>query len=599
MIQLTIVLPLFFWDSDCILDTYYSIRIEIKSTFSIQYTDHTQMKLLYIILTIALSNQSFSLENKEVKKPKFGGTYQRILTNLPETFDPAFVTDSDSSEVIAQLYSRLFRMSKDLSASPDIVKSWEISEDQKVYTFYLREKIRFHTVLGDSFNTNSFTTKNKGRELKAQDVKFTFERVLSPKTNSPHMSTLLSGILGVQEFQANKTTHVSGIKVIEDHVLEIKLITPTPSFLMELSSHALSIVAQEDIIANKNQLHLNPVGTGPFILESFSPKKDLIIRANLDYFKGRPYLDAIRFQFRLNRNLNRFELFEAKKLHHINSVPRKKKDTIESGLYTFSEKPSLQIQYIAFNVNKKPFDQAKVRQAFNYAVNKDVIVKYVLNNRGLSANSPLPPGILGHMKDYNPYDFNPKKAKKLLLDAGYSFDEKGLVSDFPVVELYVTGRKGSTNNVGRMVQSNLLDIGIEVKLILQGWNKHFRSISDGNAAFFTMGWILDYADADNVLRYNFTCDNIENDNNSSRYCNPQVDKLIQSARTTANAKTRSDYYADAQKLLMKDSPWICLYFPTTYILAHKFVKGIQLSSFGESEFNYHNIWLDLEQKPIK
>ena len=146
-----------------------------------------------------------------------------------------------------------------------------------------------------------------------------------------------------------------------------------------------------------------------------------------------------------------------------------------------------------------------------------------------------------------------------------------------------------------MVQSNLLDIGIEVKLVLQRWNKHFRSITNEKAAFFAMGWALDYADADNVLRYNLTCDNIENDNNSSRYCNPKVDKLITSARITNNAKVRSDYYAEAQKLLMKDAPWICLYFPTTYILAHQFVKGIQQSSFGESEFNYHNIWLDLDK----
>lgn len=554
------------------------------------------MKLIYIILIILLSNQAFCLEKQESQKPKFGGTYQRILTNLPETFDPAFVTDSDSSEVIAQLYSRLFRMSTDLTASPDIVKSWEISENQKVYTFYLREKIRFHTVLGDSFNTNSYTTKNRGRELKAQDVKFTFERVLNPKTNSPHKSTLLSGIVGVPEFQNNQATHVKGIKVLDEHILEIQLMSPTPSFLMELSSHALSIVAQEDIIANKNQLHLNPVGTGPFILEKFTPKKDLIIRANLDYFKGRPYLDSIRFRFSRDTNLNAYELFEEKELHHVNSIPRKEiKEAIKSSDYTFFEKPSLQIQYLAFNVNKKPFDQVKVRQAFNYAINKDVIVKYILNNRGFTANSPLPPGILGHMRDYNPYEFNPKKAKKLLLDAGYSFDEKGLVSDFPVVELYVTGRKGSTNNIGRMVQSNLLDIGIEIKLVLQNWNKHFRSIANEETAFFTMGWILDYADADNVLRYNFTCNNIENDNNSSRYCNPKVDQLIYDARTTNNAKIRNEHYAEAQKLLMNDAPWICLYFPTTYILSHQFVKGIQLSSFGESEFNYHNIWLDIDR----
>ncbi|MCO4783456.1 MAG: hypothetical protein KC646_14110 [Candidatus Cloacimonetes bacterium] len=554
------------------------------------------MKLTYIILTILLSIQAYCLEGETNKKPKFGGTYQRILTNLPETFDPAFVTDSDSSEVIAQLYSRLFRMGQDLSASPDIVKSWEISEDQKTYTFYLREKIRFHTVLGDSFNTNSYTTKNRGRELKAQDVKFSLERVLNPKTNSPHKSTLLSGVVGVKEFQNHLATQVSGIKVLDEHILEIQLVAPSPSFLMELSSHALSIVAQEDIIANKNQLHANPVGTGPFILQSFDPKKDLIIRANLDYFKGRPYLDAIRFQFRRENNLNEFSLFQEKKLHHINSIPRKElKESIKSSEYSFFEKPSLQIQYLAFNVNQKPFDDVRVRQAFNYAINKDVIVKYVLNNRGFTANSPLPPGILGHMKDYNPYEFNPKKAKRLLLDCGFSFDEKGLVSDFPEVKLYVTGRKGSTNRIGRMVQSNLLDIGIEIQLVLQNWSNHFGSISKAEASFFTMGWILDYADADNVLRYNFTCNNIDNDNNSSRYCNPKVDKLIESARFTNNSKIRNEYYDQAQKLLMKDSPWICLYFPTTYILAHQFVQGIQLSSFGESEFNYHNIWLDLDK----
>ncbi|MCJ8344938.1 hypothetical protein MJH12_05315, partial [bacterium] len=129
------------------------------------------MKLITTILFFVLTSQNFT-QTKQTIKPKFGGTYQRLLSNLPETFDPAFVTDSDSSEIIAQLYSRLFRMGSDLKATPDIVRSWEISEDQKTYTFYLREKIRFHTILGDSFKNNSYATKNKGRELTAHDVKF-------------------------------------------------------------------------------------------------------------------------------------------------------------------------------------------------------------------------------------------------------------------------------------------------------------------------------------------------------------------------------------------------------------------------------------------
>ncbi|PCJ19294.1 MAG: hypothetical protein COB02_07860 [Candidatus Cloacimonadota bacterium] len=553
-----------------------------------------------LIFTFFILFSQIDANPKTNLKPTFGGTYERLISNLPETFDPAFVTDADSSEVVAQLYSRLFRMGTNLKASPDIVRSWEISDDQKTYTFYLREKIRFHTILGDNFDSGSYTTKNRGRELSAYDVKFSFERVLSPKTKSPHMSTLLSGVKGVKEFQNKNKTHIEGIKVDDENTLIIELNAPTPSFLMELSSHALSIVAKEDIQANKNQMHLHPVGTGPFILEGFDIQKDLTLRANLDYFKGRPYLDAIHFTFQREKRLNSFKMFQNKKLHHIANIPRKElKESIKSKDYSFYEKPSLEIQYLAFNIHKKPFNKVKVRQAFNFAVNKEIIVKYILNNRGFIANSPLPPGILGYNKDLNPYPFDQKKAKKLLLEAGYHFDENGLVIDFPEIKLYVTGRKGSTNIIGRTIQSNLLDIGIEIKLVLQNWSKHYQSVDTDEASFFTMGWILDYADADNVLRYNFTCNNIQNHNNASKYCNPNVDQLIESARFTNNPKHREKFYLNAQKKIMQDAPWICLYHPTTYILSQKNVHGIELSSFGESEFNYHNIWLSNDKKEKK
>ncbi len=532
-------------------------------------------------------NQLDEIKNQQgPTKPQFGGTYVRAILDDPTTMDPAFVTDTTAAEIVAQVYSRLFRMDSNQKPTPDLAKSYSVSSDEKIYTLSLKEKVRFHTI-----TEKSTLSANHGREVTSGDVKFSMERLLSPEMGSPHQE-LLGFIEGSDAYMDGSARGVSGIRILSKYRLEIHLKNPYSPFLAILTTPALSIVPREDALHYGKSFGQHPVGSGAFIFERYIAGEEVVLRANLDFHLGRPYLERIRFRI-VKSDLEQYELFRQGRIHHVTQIPAHKlKDSIKKGRYRFLETSSLETTYLGMNVNMEPFNQKLVRQALNFAVNKRLLVKYIKNNHGMVAKGPLPPEVPGYSHGVEPYPFQLAKARELLIRAGYSFDDRGMVTDFPELTLQ-TGLSEDARAAAAAVQANLADLGIHLRLKFVSLSDHYQSIDAGTAPFFSLGWIADYPDADNILWYNFHSRNAGL-SNSSRYANPEVDQLLEEARTIGNSEKRSAIYQQVESRIVEDAPWIFLYYPTTYFLMQPWVHGLENFAFGAAEVDYYHVWLSPE-----
>ena len=561
-------------------------------------------RLIYIVFAVVIGiglylfipNNHQSTIRPTVNQPRFGGTYKRALPGKPKTLDPAQCLDTTSSEVIGQIFSRLLRIDQDMQIQPDLASAYNISADKRIYSFTLKKKVRFHTI-----TQNGLLTANQGRELVASDVKYSFERLLNPENNSPNAS-LLNIIQGSDEFIKGKTDQVTGIKVINSHRLEIELKNPFSPFLWILATHSLSIVPWEDVKRWGSAFHEHPVGTGPFIYEkttkstsSESPFDGSIeLRSNLDFHRGRPYLDKLKFLFINQENLA-YSLFERHAFFHMDRIPPEHlRNALRNKSYRFQERTSLEISYLGMNLKIEPFDKKHVRKALNYAVNKDLIVRHILLNRGGLANGPLSPGISGYDTNrLKGYEYNMSKARMHFREAGYQFDIRGMIKNFPDLTLQIN-QSQLTRAIARVVQANLADLGIKLNLKSLPWSDHFQAIDRGESGFFSLGWVADYPDADNVLYNNFHTSSIESTYNSSRYTNRKVDNLLDQARQIGDESTRLDLYREAEAIVIEEAPWIFLHYPTTYVVSHPYVNGLNLSAFGSSETDYYQVWLSPE-----
>lgn len=529
----------------------------------------------------------------EVEQPRFGGIYKRALPGKPKTLDPAHCLDTTSSEVIGQIFSRLLRVDKDMRIQNDLASNVSISDDKRIYSFTIKPKVRFHTI-----TQNGLLTANQGREVRASDVKYSFERLLDPEIDSPNAS-LLSVVEGSDEFVAGKSNEISGIKIIDDYRLEIHLKNPFSPFLWILATHSLSIVPWEDVKRWGSAFHEHPVGSGPFIFEKITRvdavdnpfEGSIVLRSNLDFHRGRPYLDKLQFLF-ISKESHTYSLFEQHAFYHMDRIPPEHlRNALRKKIYSFHERTSLEISYLGMNLQIAPYNNVHVRKAFNYAINKDMIVRHILLNRGGLANGPLSPGISGYDTNrLKGYEYSINKAREHLSKAGYNFTPNGMIKDFPDITLQIN-QSALTKAIAQVVQANFADIGININLKSIPWSEHFQLIDKGESGFFSLGWVADYPDADNVLYNNFHSSSIISTYNSARYANKKVDELLDKARRIGDESTRIKLYREAEAIVIDEAPWVFLHYPTTYIVSQPYVRGLELSAFGSSETDYYQVWL--------
>jgi oligopeptide transport system substrate-binding protein len=500
---------------------------------------------------------------------KFGGAYRRALANNPTTLDPAFVSDIYSRTVVRQIVDGLVQFDAHLNPIPAIAEFWEASRDGLTWTFTLRRGVKFH----------------HGREVTAEDFVYSFTRLLDPKKPSPS-SEYFRRITGANDFMEGKEPTIRGLKVLDRYTLQIVLEEPFAPSLTVLGLANAAVVPREEVERLGDDFARAPVATGPFIFARWKPGHEIVLKVNKDHYEGRPFLDTIVFRIGgtfeeafaqlLAGNLEE-AMIPSGKTEEVLSDPRYRH-------YQLLRRPMLGLLYVAFNTQSKPFDDKRVRQAFNYAVNKEAIVREITQMGSLPANGTLPPGIPGHDPDLKGYYYNPTKAKRLLAEAGYPNG-----AGFPVVQLWAFSKAESTKAELAAYQEYLNELGVKVEIqFAPDWQVYKEMLQQGKLPMFRVAWYADIPDPDNFF---FPLLHSAGQSNYMFYRNPLVNQLLEEARQETDYAQRVKFYREAERIVMDDAPWITQHNHIFEYLYQPYVQGVEVSLLGDRWIPMNKIWL--------
>jgi peptide/nickel transport system substrate-binding protein/oligopeptide transport system substrate-binding protein len=513
-------------------------------------------------------------------EPEYGGVLMWRVINEPPAIDPAHANIVTSARG-ANLYCEPL---VDIDSSgenivPMLAESWEANEDSSVWTFHLRKGVKFQKT-----GYKGQPTANGGREMVASDVKFSFERLLREKSARAYF---LNMIEGYQEMFDEKADEWAGVQVVDDYTVRFNLSLPYAPFLAAVSYTSFYILPKEDVEKLGKDFGFQPVGTGPFILDDWQHDSKVVYKKNPDYWKkdaqGRqlPYLDGVELVVIPDNSVAFLELQKGN-LDVLPDVPNEFHEEITKNFGEhYQRRATLSTQYYGMLVTAKPFDDIRVRQAFNYAINREAINELVLNGTFISGKGVLPPGMPGYNPDLKSYGYDPEKAKALLKEAGY---EKGLT----VTLQYNNNPRHKL--IGEAIQAQFAEIGVTLELQAAELGAHYDGVRRGDIPFFRAGWAGDYPDPDNFL-YNLLCsDNFGAKGNYVRYKNDDVDAWLKEARSISDAGKRMELYQKAEQQIVDDAPWMFLFYDTTSLASTPKVQNIEVSFMGDHQTSLTEVW---------
>ena len=499
------------------------------------------------------------------------------------TLDPAFARDEAINRVVGQLYNGLVQLDTALNVIPAIAHRWEIKDSGKTYTFYLRSDVYFHS--------NKCFTNEKSRRVTAHDFAYSFNRIIDPKTASTG-----AWIFNDKVEQSFTKQQVNSSFIAEsDSVFTIRLIKSFPPFLAMLAMPYCYVVPKEAIDMYGKDFRTNPVGTGPFKFRLWEEGVKLVLEKNPNYFekdangKQLPYIDAVEVGFIENKQTAFMEFVQGK-IDYFDGLDGSYKDELltkdghlkpnYADRFRLEVNPFLNTEYLAFlqdttpnNGPETPWMKPGVRQAINYAIDKDKLVLFLRNNIGIAGNNGfVPPGLPSFSEKVEGYTYNLPKAKELLAKEGYPLGQ-GL----PPLTLSTTT---TYQDMAIFVQKQLAEIGIKVNIEVNPGPAHRTQVSKGNLAFFRGSWIADYPDAENYLSLFYSNNKAPNGPNYSRYDNKEADKLYELALNQTNDRSRYAIYRQIDQLVTQDAPVVVLFYGESLRMVQPWVKGLKNSAMN-------------------
>lgn len=492
----------------------------------------------------------------------------------PETFNPQLATSGTTFDASSrQLYNRLVEFkigTTDLE--PSLAESWSISEDGLVYTFKLRQGVRFH-------RTKYFSPT---RDFNADDVLFSFDR----QRDKSHPYFNVSG--GVYKYYEDMAmgSLIKDIIKLDDYTVKFILARPESPFLANMAMDFASIMSKEYadrmmVAGSPEKLDLQPVGTGPFMFTRY--QKDAFIRykAHPEYWRGKEKIDKLVFAITVDPSV-RYARLRAGECHVMAfplpaDIPAMKKNTA----IKVDEQPGLNIGYWAFNVNKKPFDDVRVRHALNHAINRQAILNGVFLGTGKLAKNPIPPSIWSYDDSTVDYDYDPDRARALLKEAGLvnGFDTD--IWAMPVQRPY----NPNARKMAEMIQQDLKNIGVRANVVSYEWGTYLSKSRAGEHQTILLGWTGDNGDPDNFFSPLLSCASAKSGNNRALWCNKEFDQLITLARSESDQAKRSKLYKKAQAIFKQDAPWLTIAHSVRYQPRRSNVKGLKIDPFGGVYFS--------------
>ncbi|QPC88106.1 ABC transporter substrate-binding protein [Mesorhizobium sp. NBSH29] len=492
-------------------------------------------------LALMLALPASAQEEKLDPNAKPGGEIVVTYKDDVATLDSAIGYDWQNWSMIKSLYDGLMDYEPGTTIlKSDLAESYEISPDGKTFTFKLRKGVKFHN----------------GREMTADDVKYTLDRVTNPKTQSPGAGFFAS-IMGYDDVAGGKAESLSGITVVDPSTVKIELSRPDATFLHVMAINFSHIVPKEAVDQFGADFGKNPVGTGAYKMAEWTLGQRLVFERNADYWhKGLPYLDKITFEIGQEPIVALLRLQKGEidvpgdgippaKFQEVMNDPEQKARVVVGG--------QLHTGYVTMNTTMPPFDNVKVRQAVNMAINKDRIVQ-LINNRAVPANQPLPPSMPGYDTAYKGYAFDVEKAKALLAEAGHP--------DGFETELFAMNTDPNPR-IAQAIQQDLAAVGIKagIKALAQANVIAAGGDKAGAPMIWSggMAWIADFPDPSNFYGPILGCGGaVPGGWNWSWYCNADLDKKAAEADAIvdpAKAEDRSKMWSEIYGQVMEDAPW--------------------------------------------
>jgi len=509
--------------------------------------------------------------NKNDKYPgrndtMFGGTFIRWSAE-PSTLDPVMSTDAASHEIITKLFDALVQYKPGTTEiEPGLAKSWDVTPDALEYTFYLRSGVKFHN----------------GREMTADDVKYSFDRLMDPATGSPR--------IGFAE-------DIESVTVVNKTVVKIRTKYAFIPFLSKIAYTCFMIVPKEEVEKWGDKFAQHPVGTGPFKFVKWDAGSMVVIEANDDYWGGRPYID--RYEYRVYEDDE--VIWQAFKAGEISfaGVPSAHWEEFQAdaNLVKYSKTyAELSTFWLVFNCEKWPFKEKAIRNAVCCALQKKELLDTVFKGRYMEARGPLPPTIWGFdqtLYDSYKYNYDPAKAKQILDAAGIVDTDGDGIREYegkPLKIEYSSYISASWQTASQTHLANLREIGIEATYVQYEFPTLIGMQDEGNFTLLTLGWGTDYPDPENYMIL-WESKNIP-DPNGCRWRNAEFDDLAMRAKKEIDVSKRLDLYKQMTAILMEENPhWWYFYRRQTRVW-QPWVHGIVMGAQGFENEKCLGVWIE-------
>lgn len=449
---------------------------------------------------------------------------------------------------------------------PGLAEKWDVSPDGLTYTFYLRKNVKFHN----------------GAQLTADDVIYTFDRMLNPATKAVN-TDFLDMIAGAAERMAGKAASTSGLKKIDDYTVQITLAAPFAPFLANLATPAGSIFPKEYTEKAGADFGAKPVGTGPFKLDKWVYNSEIELSAFADYFRGKSKLDKLickvlpevqtmALMFRKGE-LDILDLDFARSMIPEFQKDAQWKDHIRSG-------PRVGTYYMSINQSIPPFDNIKVREAMMYAIDRQTLIDKLYYGTGIPAKGIMAPGLAGYNPDLPGFSYDPAKAKALLKEAGYP-------NGFEMT-LFQTVNSPSTLKINEAIQAMLAEVGIKAEIKQLDDATFFGTRREGKLGSYVSSWSADYNDPDNFIYTFFAPKNSVA--RSWNYQNKAVQDQLEQARAMTDMQARYKLYQDIEKTIVyQDFAFIPLFHLEHLFVVQPRVQNFKVSWNGWSNMPYYGM----------
>ncbi|MFP4083175.1 MAG: ABC transporter substrate-binding protein [Candidatus Aminicenantes bacterium] len=498
------------------------------------------------------------------KKPRSGGVFR--LKSFADTFRRELDPASPESFIFIseQIYDGLVDLDNHFNIVPSLAEYWEISSDRKTFTFHLRKGVRFH----------------HGREISAEDVKYSLQRILDRKTRSPYFQFFLPRVAGAEAYREGKSSHVQGFRVLDRYTFQIRWTKPYISALYLLSMHFCKVLPKDLLEEKGENFFLNPSGTGPFKFSYWVRTSRLEIAGvhlerNEEYFGGAPYVKAVEFcpLYTLEHFLN----------GEIHSIPVLSERLLNSQYQIFVD-GSLHRVFLGMSCRIPPLDDPAVRRAISFGINKKALVRASQDIRTLKqgVSSYIPSQLPGFFPDEVEDTYDLEKAARGLKRAGFSPEK-----EFPSLTLFLSlPRTELKIKIYRELRKQFENLGIRLKVDFYKSTQHIKQSKKPYVVL--MDRLMNIPDPEDIIRPLFHSKSIFN---LLGYENPLLDELLQKAEVEKSWTRRINFFHQIEEILLSDVPAVPLYSQQNRVAMQPYVRGVDVPPSGLYYLEAKNIWL--------